>query len=106
MANVLGKMGETIKSQEMMYKAVFQVVLLYGREKWAVTEEIMAVLEVFYHSIARQIVGLKVRKIDGGEWVWASVKVALETTGIWEIRGYVRGRKAKIIKYVAGRPIY
>ena len=66
----------------------------------------MTVLEGFYHDISRNIEGMTVRTGDNGELEWSSVDTALETTGIWEIRGYVRGRKAKIIKYVAGRPIY
>ena len=31
---------------------------------------------------------------------------ALDTTGIWSIREYVRRQKSKITEYVAGRPTY
>ena len=31
---------------------------------------------------------------------------ALEATGVWLIREYIRRRKATIAEYIAGRPIY
>ena len=36
-ARVLAKMGETVRARGMIYKAVDQLVLLYGSESWVVT---------------------------------------------------------------------
>ena len=67
----LGKRGAPIKSQEMMYNAVVQVLLLYGRKIWVVADVIMTVLEIFHNSINRQIAGMTSRKGNNGEWEWA-----------------------------------
>ena len=43
-AKVLGKTRAPIKLCAMVYKVVFQVVLLYGRKIWVVTDEMMTVI--------------------------------------------------------------
>ena len=83
---VLGKIGAPIKSWAMVYKAVFQAVLLYGSKIWMVTDAMMTVLEGFHHIIVRWIAGLREIMGDGWEWEWSSLDTALETTGIWPIR--------------------
>ena len=40
----LGKTGKPIKARAMMYKAVVQLVLLYGRKIWVVMDAMMTVL--------------------------------------------------------------
>ena len=67
----LGKRGLPIKSQEMMYNAVVQVLLLYGRKIWVVADVMMTVLEIFHNSINRRIAGMTSRKGNNGEWEWA-----------------------------------
>ena len=103
---VVGKTVEPTKAHEMMNKALVHAVILYGREIWVVTDEIMSLLEVFHHSIDRWITGMTVRKGDGGECEWDSVDTALETTGIWPIRDYIRRRKATISEYLVRIQIY
>ena len=41
-------MGSTVRAQGMMYKAVVQLVLLYGSESWVVTRAMVKVLEGFH----------------------------------------------------------
>ena len=67
----------------MMYKEVFQEVLLYRRKICVLTDAMMKVLEGFCHSIARRIEGMTVRRGYGGELKWASVEEVLEAVGIW-----------------------
>ena len=62
----LGKRGAPIKSQEMMYNAVVQVLLLYGRKIWVAADEMMTVLEVFHNSIDRWIARMTARKGNNG----------------------------------------
>ena len=52
----------------VMYKAVAQLVLLYGSESWAVTGEMLKVLEGFQHREARRITGMTSTRGVGGEW--------------------------------------
>ena len=106
MTKVQGKTGVPIKDQAMIYKAVVQEVLLYGREIWVFRYAIVLVLEGFNHRIARRIVGIMERMREGGEWEWDSVEVALEAIGLWLMRYYMQRRKATIAKYVMGRINY
>ena len=87
---VLEKTGSLIKVHSVIYKAVFQEMILYGIKIWVVTYAIMKVIEAFYHSIARQVFRVKERKGDAGEWEWALVDAAFENTGIFPIRGYMK----------------
>ena len=66
----------------------------------------MAVLEVFHHRIAIWITGMTENNGEGREWEWDLVDAALELTGIYLMREYLRRQQAKIAEYVAGRPIY
>ena len=43
-SKVMGKTGYTIRFREMMYKAVVYVFLLYGVERWVLTDSMMTVL--------------------------------------------------------------
>ena len=86
---MLGKTGAPIRARAMMYKVVVQSVILYGNRIWVVMDEMMMVLEEFYHRIDRQIAGKTEKKGYGEEWEWASVNTSLETTGMWPIREYV-----------------
>ena len=67
---VMGETGESIKARPMIYKAVVQVVLLYGIEIWMVTGSMMMVLGGFHNSIAIWIAGMTERKGDSGGWEW------------------------------------
>ena len=49
---VIERMGATVRDHGMMYKAVAQLVLLYGSESWVVTGEMLKVLERFRHRAA------------------------------------------------------
>ena len=46
---VLLKTGETLWSQEMMYNAVAQSVILYGSDIWVMIGEIRKALEGFHN---------------------------------------------------------
>ena len=102
---VLVKTGAPIKSRAMMYKAVVQAVLLYGRIIWVMTDAMIMVIEGFHHRISRSNTGRTERKGDFGEWEWALVGAELETMGIWMLREYTRRRQETNTEYVAGRPI-
>ena len=89
---VLVQTGGNIKARAMMYNMVVQLVILYGREIWAMTDAMMTVLEGFHHRIAGQIAGISVRKV---EWEWALVDEAFDTMCIWLIREYIRRWQVK-----------
>ena len=106
MAKVLGKEGAKVKACAMTYKAVLQLLILYGIEIWVFADGMMMLLEGFHHMISIWIEVMTVPGVDGGEWEWALMEVALEATGIWLMREYARRRQATIVEYIMGWPIY
>ena len=64
-AKVLGKTGAPIKARDIMYKAVFQTVLLYGSESWLVTDAMLTMLEGFCHRTTSLILGETSREGNG-----------------------------------------
>ena len=53
-----GKDGSNGAGPGAMYKAVSQLVLLYGRKSWVVNREMFKVLEGFHHRAAQRITGM------------------------------------------------
>ena len=92
----MGKTGAPIKSHTMIYKAVVQVMLLYGSKNWVVMDAMVTVIEGFHNRIARRIAGMTASKGNRGEYEWASVDASLESTSLCPIREYVRRRQATI----------
>ena len=62
------KSGVVVWAQEMMYKEMVQTVLLYGRERWVVTEVMLTVLEGFNNQVARKIVGKTAQSSGDDTW--------------------------------------
>ena len=67
-AKVLTKEGAAVWEMPMLYKAVFQTVLLYGNEIWVATGVMLMVIESFYHLVVRKIAGDTSR--SAGDVVW------------------------------------
>ena len=49
---VLERTGATVHARVAMYKAVAQLVLLYGSESWVFTGKMLKVLKRFHHRAA------------------------------------------------------
>ena len=58
----------TLQAWGAMYKAMAQSVLLYSRESWVVTGEMLKVLTGFHHQAERRITGMTEKHGGGGEW--------------------------------------
>ena len=67
-ARVLTKMGAAVRDRGMMYKAVSQLVLLYGSEIWVVIGEIIKVLEGSHNWASQRIMGMTATCGAGREW--------------------------------------
>ena len=89
-----------------IYKAILHSVLLYGRKSWAVTGDILKVLEGFHNWLERQLTGMTVRRTTRGEWYWPPVADVLYTTELWPIKEYIQRRHTTLADKVAYRPIY
>ena len=53
-----GENGRNGAVPGIIYKAVAQLVILYGSESWVVTGDMLKVLKVFHHYVARRIIGM------------------------------------------------
>ena len=105
-STVLTSAGAIVRARKILCKGVVQMELLYGSKIWVVTAEMLKVLKVFHHQLARRIAGNTDRwKVDG-EREWTLVAYALGISGLWTIKDYIHGRKATIVAHIACRPIY
>ena len=68
MLGVLVKAVINMRSREIFYKLVVQVVLMYRRDTWVVTDAMVEVLEGFRHRIARRIMGKMPRRFREKGW--------------------------------------
>ena len=64
---VLERTGSKVRSHGVIYKTVAQSVLLYGRESWVVTGEMLNVLTEFHQRTARRITGMTAKCWAGEE---------------------------------------
>ena len=101
---ILAREGADPKVSGMFYKAVVQVVLLYGCETWNITSAMQKVLEGFHHRVARRLSG-KLPYRCNGEWVYPPIEEALEEPGLYSIEHYINVRRRTLVQNVATRPI-
>ena len=102
----LRHIGENIKAQDVLYKAVVWKVFLYGRESWIATDVIMMVLEDFQHRVDRRLAGLTEIWGNNDNCEWPPVSTTLKEIGFWLMQEYVRRRQDTISEYIVGRPIF
>ena len=103
---VLMKTGAIVWVRGMMYKAVAQAVLLYGRKRWVVTGAMFKFLGWFHHSAAIRITGMTGKNVADGEWEYPLVAAALEAAGLHPIQEYIWIWQATIAAQVECHPIY
>ena len=89
-----------------MYKAVAQLVILYGSEIWVVTGDRLKVLTGFHHQAEQRITGMTDKRGAWGEWEYPAVEEAMETAGFRPIGVYIKRRQTTIAESVAFHPIY
>ena len=90
---VVSKVGLEVLDWGMLYKAVVQLVLLYGSDSWVVMGNILKVIEGFHHRLERSITGMMAWCTTIRGWDLPPVAEALYTAGIWPIKEYIYQRK-------------
>ena len=100
-ARVLERTGETMHAQGLMYKAVAQSVILYGRKIWVMTGDILKVLEGFHHWAAQRITGMMATHRAGRELEYTSVLYSMEATGNHPVGIYIIRSKTTIVERLA-----
>ena len=89
-AKVVTNMGTMVRSRGMLYKAVVQLVLLYGSYSWVVIGAVIKVLKVFNYQVARSIAGMTAQHTTIGEWECPPLAEVVDTSGIWPIKKYIQ----------------
>ena len=79
---VVTKTGAKVWEWGMIYKSVFQMVLLYGSKIFVVTGDMLKTLEELHHRASRRIAGMTDRHMTDGEWERPPVDDMLETAYI------------------------
>jgi len=101
---VLAREDTNPRVSAMFYKAVVQVVLLYGCESWNITSAMLRVLRGFHHRVARRLTGMLPRQV-GNRWVYPPIAEVLEAAGMHTVDHYIMVRQRTLIQNVATRPI-
>ena len=88
--------GTYIKLLAMLYREVFQAVVLFRSESWVLLEEMDKTVEGVHTSFLRQITGKRARRNTDSTWltpasgeVWESMLMQLLYTYIGCIKGLV-----------------
>ena len=95
-ARVLAKTGATVRVYGMMYKAVDQLVILYGIKIWVVTGDMLKVMEGFRHRESMRITGMTESRGAGREWEYPPVVASLEAARLHPIMDYIRMQQTTI----------
>ena len=84
-ARVQEKKIATVRDRGEMYKAVAQLVLIYGRKSWVVTGEMRKALMAFHHWVVRKITGMTAKRGAGGEWDYPEAEKAIDSVRLHPI---------------------
>ena len=105
LSHILSREGADKRVSGNFFKAVVQVVLLFGAETWVLTPRIGRALESFLHGSARRITGRQPRRGGGGQCTYPPPKEAMREVGFEGIRKAIIRRQNAVAQYIATRPI-
>jgi hypothetical protein len=95
------------KVSAMFYKAVVQLVLLYGSDSWNLTKTALAWLEGFHIRAAYRMAKVhKPRRGPNHAWVYPATSEVLKECGMHTITHYNSVRRETILQYVVDRPLH
>ena len=89
----------------MFYRAVVQVVLLFGAETWFLTAEMSQNMEGLHVGLLRQVMGKKENRERYGTWISEAAAKVLKESGTQILGEYIDKWKASVAEWVALRKI-
>ena len=95
-----------MRAHEMIYKTVFQMVLLYGIKSWVATEDMPKIMEGFHHQVEQRIAGISYQKFWEGVWEGSLMEEDLEVAGLCPMKEYIQRWQAEITENITNQPIY
>ena len=105
LSRVLGREGADSKVSGNFYKAVAQAVLLFGAEKWVLTQRMDKALDSFQSRVARRLTGKQPRRKTDGIWDYPPLTEALGGAGLERIWNSITRRQNTVAQYIAMQPI-
>ena len=75
-----------VRSCGMLFKAVVQIILIYGCDSLLMLGVMLKVLEGFHHRAARWIAGMTARCGEDGELDYPLMADAMEAAGLCTIK--------------------
>ena len=102
---ILVREGVNLRVYGMFFKAVVQVVLLFGSETWVMTPCMEWELGIFQRRGVQHITGRQPRRHTEGGWDYPPLVTAMEEAVFEEIGVYILKRQNKVAQYISMRPI-
>ena len=78
---ILGREGSSPRVSVMLFKAVVQVVLLFGADMWVMTPRIGRALGEFQHRVAQRIVGREPQRQVYRSWDYPPLETEMQEVG-------------------------
>ena len=105
MSQIVDKEGADPKISGHFFKAVVQVVLLFGAETWVLTPRLEQALSRFQNRVARRLIERYPRRRGGGgSWEYPLLAAAMAEAVFEEMRAYVTSRQNMVAQYIAMQP--
>jgi hypothetical protein len=105
-SRVLTLEGADPRTSAMFYKAIVELMLLYGSETWNVSIKVFKALGGFHQRVARRLSGRMPRYLHSeDQWVYPPIEGALTSTGLVPIEESVTACQNRLANHIATCPI-
>ena len=81
MAKILRREGVSPQVSGMFFKAVVQVVILFGSETWVLIPHMGRVVVIFQYRVSRWITEMQPKRREDGGWEYPPLDTAMEEAG-------------------------
>ena len=103
LTRILGREGANLRVSGMFFKAVVQVVLLFGSETWVMIPCMERALKSFQHRFVRRITGSQTRRREEGGCYYPPMATYMEFAVFEEIGVYILKIKNTFAQYIAAQ---
>ena len=101
MPRILSREGAKPWVSGLFFKAVIQVVLIFGADTWMVTPHMGKALGGFQTQVAIRMTVQLLWKTTDGTWRYSSAAAAREAAGFLNMEEYIRWRQNTAAQYIA-----
>ena len=105
MSHILSREGVKPRVKGLFFKAVIQVVLLFGAETWVVTPRMVTTPGGVQTQVARRLTVELPRRTTEGTWKYNSATAAREAAGFLTMEEYVRRLQNTVTQYISTRSL-